>query len=199
MNNLDIWINVLSPLSILISIFVSAILIKKQIKLNYGLGLRNKSLGYSLYSNDRLRDARLKIERSFGSMFDINEPITMSEINEKIKGDSEVLPAIMTILAHWENMALAIHIGVADERVCYEMVASTLNQHVKVFRNFIETRQEKNPRIYYYLMALRRRWLDDLNNVRVTEFRPIESSEPKNIRRTLEDGLTRGKQTAKGN
>jgi hypothetical protein len=43
----------------------------------------------------------------------------------------------MTLLANWENMVLGVHSGIADEDVCFEMVASTILQHVKVFRNFI--------------------------------------------------------------
>ena len=68
----------------------------------------------------------------------------------KTQDAMEILPSIMTLLAHWENMALAIHRTVADEDTCFEMVASTMNQHINVFRNFIADRQEKNQRIYYH-------------------------------------------------
>ena len=45
-------------------------------------------------------------------------------------------------------------------------MASTMNQHINVFRNFIADRQEKNQRIYLsHLMCLRRRWDARLSNV----------------------------------
>lgn len=139
-------------------------------KLNYEVAKRSKSLSYSLYSNEHLRDARIKVEQVFGPLFLQKDAISMTEINKRIEGtkpnksdkDPELYASILTLLAHWENMALSIHVGIADEDVCYEMVASTLLQHVKVFRNFIDERRSRNPRIYMHLMGLQRRWADRL-------------------------------------
>jgi hypothetical protein len=178
----ELLIRLAGPVAILISVVVSGKYVLRQMKMNYSLNLRNKALGYSLYANEHLRDARIIIEREFGPLFSIKEPIPMAEINRKMEDQEEarasessrqILPSIMTLLAHWENMALAIHSNIADEDVCFEMVASTLNQHVKVFSNFIVDRRARNQRIYYHLLELNRRWDDWLINVRISKFQPV--------------------------
>lgn len=183
METLEILIRLASPLAILISVSISAFLIIKQIRMNYSMTLRNKSLQYSLYSNEHLRKSRMCIERSFGPLFDIKEPIPMKELLGKSSDDTadskELIPSIMTLLAHWENMALAIDSNIADEDVCFEMVASTLNQHVKIFRNLIEDRREKNRRIYFHLIELRRRWEEKLSDITISEFQPVLKSKKK--------------------
>lgn len=178
MTTLEILVRLAAPLAVLISISISAYFVMKQAKANYSMTLRNKALSYSLYANEHLRDARMCIEAALGPLFDIKEPIPMSVLHEKSKltedgGSNQLITSIMTILAHWENMGLAIDSKIADEDVCFEMVASTLNQHVKIFRNFIENRREKNDRIYYHLTALKRRWETRLSNVKIYEFQPV--------------------------
>ena len=184
MSTIEIIIRLASPLAILISISISAFLIIKQIRMNYSMTLRNKSLQYSLYSNEHLRKSRMCIEKTFGPLFDIKEPIPMKELLKKSNcsdsnNSNELIPSIMTLLAHWENMALAIDSNIADEDVCFEMVASTLNQHVKIFRNLIEDRREKNRRIYFHLIELRRRWEARLSDVTISEFQPVLRTEKK--------------------
>lgn len=183
MSELATYIPLASPMAILASIVFSGFWIRKQMRTNYHLALRTKALAYSLYANEHLRDARIKVERAFGPLFLIKEPLPMEAIREKendenLEDATEILPSIMTLLAHWENMALAIHCTVADEDTCFEMVASTMNQHINVFRNFIADRQEKNQRIYYHLMCLRRRWDARLSNVTITEMAPVLGGKP---------------------
>lgn len=168
----EVIVGLAGPSAILLGVGVSAWLVLQQMKLHYTVNRRNKALGYSLYANEHLRDARIKVEEAFGRLFEIREPIPMEKINETMESDPEVLPSIMTLLAHWENMALAIDSQIADDSVCYEMVASTLNQHVKIFRNFIEERRDNNKRIYHHLMELRRRWDARLSDVQVSDFQP---------------------------
>ena len=162
-----------SPLVVAIGILVSTLHIKQQMRMTYNLHMREKSLSYSLYSNQHLRDARLKIEREFGPLFSIKEAISMNELNIKVKEDSEILASIMTILAHWENMALAINSGIADNEVCRDMVSSTLIQHLRVFYNFVEERREKNPRIYLNLINLSRKWQDELGQTTSVQYNPV--------------------------
>lgn len=173
MSKIEIAVRLIGPVVILIGICISAFLVIRQMKMQNRTNRRTKALTYSLYSNEHLRDSRLKIEQAFGSMFSLNEPIPMAEIEKKIEEDPEILSSIFTLLAHWENMSLAIYAGIADDGVCYEMVASTLNQHVKIFRNFIEDRRKNNPRIYYHLTELRRRWEERLGDVHVLSFKPV--------------------------
>ncbi|WP_227818041.1 DUF4760 domain-containing protein [Nitrogeniibacter aestuarii] len=167
------YILLLSPLVVAIGILISSLLIKKQMQMTYNLHRREKALSYSLYSNAHLRDARLKIEKEFGPLFGIREAISMKEIKEKVGKDSEIQAAIMTILAHWENMALAIITGIADNEVCRDMVASTLIQHLRVFYNFVEERREKNPRVYINLVKLSRRWQDELGQTPHVDYNPV--------------------------
>ena len=163
----------LSPIVVLVSVMTSAYMIMRQMRLQYDLNIRNKSLSYSLYANEHLRDARIKVEEKFGSLFGIKEAIPMDEIRKRTEEDNELYASILTLLAHWENMALSIHSGIADDDVCFEMVASTLIQHVKVFRNFIESRREGNPRIYDHLMTLRRNWEERLVLIQRSNLPPL--------------------------
>ena len=161
------------PAAILIGVIVSAFTIRRQMRIQYKSSLRNKSLSYSLYSNSHLRDARIEIESAFGPLFSVLESITNSEIENKAKEFPNIKTSIMTLLAHWENMALSIHCDMADDDVCYEMVSSTLLQHVRVFRNFIDKRRETNPRFYDHLMRLRRDWEDRSIEIKRANILPI--------------------------
>lgn len=96
-------------LLLILSIVVSAWMVRRQMRMSYMLTLRTKALSYSLHASEHLRDARLKLEMEYGSLFKRRGAIPIGEIEEKTEKDPELLSAIMTILAHWENMALAIH------------------------------------------------------------------------------------------
>jgi len=170
----------LGPIAIFSGIIVSAIFVRRQIRMNYLLSLRNKGFEYSLYSREPLLKSRVRIEQKFGNLFKKKEPIPMNEIEKIIEEDradentdSTLLSDILTLLAHWENMALAIYSGVADEDVCFEMVAGTMIQHVKVFRNFIDDRKASNDRAYYYLLKLRRRWEEKLSTFARSDFQEV--------------------------
>ena len=175
----EVALGLIGPVVVALGIIVSSRMIRKQMRLNYNLNIRNKSLQYSLYANEHLRDARIEVERVFGPMFAIAEAIPMAEIREKMNsnngstGENHVYASILTLLAHWENMALSIDVGLSDDDVCFEMVASTLIQHVKIFRNFIEERRSNNPRVYDHLMSLRRRWEDRLMKIQRSNFQPL--------------------------
>lgn len=163
----------LAPVAIIVSVFVSAFFLSRQIRMNFLLSLRNRSFEFSLYSREPLLKARVRVEQRFGNLFERIEPISIADIDKSIEEDSQVLSDILTLLAHWENMALAVYSGVADEDVCFEMVAGTLKQHVWVFRSFIEQRKRKNDRAYYYLLKLRRRWEERLSNFTKSEFQTV--------------------------
>ena len=161
----DIGVRLLGPLGIFIGVVVSAIMIRRQMRLNYDLAIRNKSVGYSLYANEHLRDARIKVDQSFGPLFLRTGAVPMEEINDTTSKDLELYASILTLLAHWENMALSIETGIADDEVCFEMVGSIVIQHVRVFKGFIDERRDVNSRSYRYLIALQRRWNDRLMQI----------------------------------
>lgn len=130
----------------------------KQMQVNYELSLRNRSLSYSLYATSHVRDARIKIEKYMRDEIKAGKPMTMQKLEEYSKVDSDIKSHVLTILAHWENLALAIHSEVADEEVAYEMVAGTLVQHVTVFGDFIKDRQMTNRNAYKHLLRLQDSW-----------------------------------------
>lgn len=89
MNTID-WefvVRAAGPFVIFVGIVVSAALVRRQMRLNYDLAIRNKSVGYSLYANEHLRDSRIAIERAFGQMNMRRAAISLEEI-EKTKQDS---------------------------------------------------------------------------------------------------------------
>ena len=182
MDTTEIMIRILGPATIILGIGVSATLVIRQMRMQYRLNLRNKALSYTLYANEHVRDARIKIEEAFGSIFLRIDPIPLPDMEQKIVDDDELLPAILTLLAHWENMALAIHSGVCDNKVCFEMVASTLIQHVKIFENFIGERKQRNPRVYFYLRKLRTSWEDAIANMSTSKFSPIISKKENSLK-----------------
>jgi hypothetical protein len=167
------YILLLSLITTTLGILISSLLIRKQMRITYNLHLRDKALSYSLFSNPSLIEARLKIESEFGPLFEIRESIAMKTIKETAANNSEIISAIMTVLAHWENMALAIKAGTADKEVCRDMVASTLIQHLRVFYNFLEKRREQNPRIYINLVKLGRDWQDELGQTPSVDYNPV--------------------------
>ena len=169
----DQWISLAGPIIIALGIIVSATLLIKQMKVNYSLSIREKAINYSVYANKNLIDARATLDQKFGSVFERSEAIPTQKIDEISKDHPEVQIAILTILAHWENMALAIETGIADNEVCRNMVASSLIQNTRVFRSFIDRRRELNPRYYMNLIKLRRRWEDELGDMPQVKFNPV--------------------------
>lgn len=167
------WLGILSPFIIAISTLVSASLVLYQLRVNYNLAIREKAIGYSVYANKDLREARALIDRSFGPVFTRSEAIPTKDIDAVISEEPEVELAILTILAHWENMALAIKSGIADNEVCRNMAASSLIQNTRVFRSFIDRRRELNPRYYMNLIHLRRQWESELGDLPTVQFNPV--------------------------
>jgi len=145
-------------------------LLTKQIKSQYEWSMRQCALSYSLTKSERLREARINLNNAFGILAGKKEALTLREIDEAIKINSSVYTDIIYLLAHWENMALAIHTKVADETVAFEMVAGMVISYVRVFRNFIERRRGLNPRAYDYLLALAKEWEDRLHQVKKPPF-----------------------------
>jgi hypothetical protein len=170
------WINLLGVIIALLGVTASNLLIRRQIKIfleqldahernmrmDYKLALRTKALSYSLYSNLHLRDARLNIEEVFKAYIREQKVIPRSRIQQETDENHELYSDIMTLLAHWENMALAIYSDVADKQVAKNMVAFTLVKHVHIFSEFINDRKHVNPRAYSNLLRLADEWREAL-------------------------------------
>ncbi len=129
---------------------------------------KQTALTYSVANRPELREARASIDRAFKEI-EIGRPI--GELNppsqEMIKitlERSDLSPtSLVLLLGHWENLALAINNGVADEYMAYEMVATTVRRHVTFFRDFIATRRRTSPRYYSNLILLNERWCEFLD------------------------------------
>ena len=145
-------------------------LLTKQIRNQYEWSTRQYALSYSLTKSDRLREARINLDNAFGILAGKKEALTHSEIDSAIEKNPSIYTDIIHLLAHWENMALAIHTKVADETVAFEMSAGMVISYVRVFRNFIERRRELNPRAYDYLLTLAKEWEDNLRHVKRPPF-----------------------------
>ena len=145
-------------------------LLTQQIKSQYEWSTRQCALSYSLIKSERLRKARITLDNAFGLLAGKKEALTLSDIDKAIEENTSVYTDIIYLLAHWENMALAIHTKVADETVAFEMVAGMVVSYARVFRNFIDRRKEVNPRAYDYLMDLAKRWEDRLRQVTQPQF-----------------------------
>lgn len=149
-------------------------LLTKQIRNQYEWSTRQFALNYSITHNSRLREARIKLDEAFGVFtFGKCEALTIKQIDEAIEKEPSIYTDISYILAHWENMALAIDAHIANEKVAFEMVAGMVISYVCMFRNFIEKRKELNPRAYEYLLRRAKIWEDRLQNLDRPQFTPF--------------------------
>ena len=133
-------------------------LLRKQIQSHYEWSRRLQALEYSITKNDSVRQARARLDEAFNVLERTDEALSLDIIDKAINDDRTLYTDIIHILAHWENLALAIHQKVADEEVAFEMVAGTLRYYVDIFGNFIERRKRSNPRAYHYLLELKETW-----------------------------------------
>lgn len=149
-------------------------LLYKKANNQYTWTKREKALGYSLTQSAQHLQSRVTLERQFGNFFDKTEPLNTEIIDAACKEHPDILTHIRVILGHWENMALAIHVDICDEDVCYEMVGSTIIQTVRVFRNHIDRIRDKNKEAYKYLLELARHWDKRKSGIEVPEFSKID-------------------------
>ena len=146
-------------------------LLTEQIRDQYEWSTRQFALTYSITHNSRLREARIKLDEAFGILTSGKpEALTLKQIEEAIEKDPSIYTDISYLLAHWENMALAIKTDVVNGNVAYEMVAGMVISYVRVFRNFIDTRREDNPQAYDYLLDLSKDWEKLKNNTKTPHF-----------------------------
>ena len=158
-----VWVQMVAVLVALGAVFFQLRKMQQRMNFDHRLHMRSKALSYSLFSNEHLRDSRVNIEKHFGSNIKTGAPIPSERIDCIIRAEGDdsnnhLYSDIMTLLAHWENMALAIHKEVADEDTAREMVGATLIRHVEIFDHFIRARQGSNRRAYRYLLPLKQRW-----------------------------------------
>ena len=120
------------------------------------------SLSYSLTKSERSQKARIAIETCFVDFRCRAEPIPYPEIDKALCQYGDINTYIYDMLGHWENMALSIKRGIANENVAFEMVASMVITYVVNFQEYIRDRQKRNPRAYAYLVAMAYAWIKRL-------------------------------------
>jgi hypothetical protein len=128
---------------------------------------RGRALEYSIARAPHLRELRDKIDCVFLPEKYQGTAVPLDELKKAFAGDESVKTSLISLLAHWENLALTVAAGVTDEDMAFEMVASTLVAYVERFKEFIDDRRqpqggEPNDRIYAYLLALAGRWSEPL-------------------------------------
>lgn len=160
---IQIVIGVILILSFIVAAFQLKLL-RKQLGYQYEWSRREKTLNYSLSKNKELQQQRKCLDELFGSIHNRKGGIPKAEIEEKLKNDKTAYTVISTLLAHWENLALAIKCDVVDKGVAFEMTAGMLIDYVKAFHEFIEGRRDNNnPNAYKYLRTLAKEWEDELD------------------------------------
>ncbi|MDM8560304.1 DUF4760 domain-containing protein [Candidatus Parabeggiatoa sp. HSG14] len=133
----------------------------------YKWSMRKYAMSYSLSHSEPFRQARSNLEKAFCIFNTETSVLAMEEIEKVTKNNPSIHADILYVLAHWENMALAIREKIADEKVAFEMVATTVVLFTKVFKEFIEWRHKKTDgRAYEYLIPLSDKWETKLNKVK---------------------------------
>lgn len=131
---------------------------------HYDWDRKKTALSYSVTNKAELRDARTRIQRVFyeleaGRAVDDLRGPSYEVIDSMIESSPDLSSTdVVLLLGHWENLALAIHHGVADEQIAFDMVASTVRRHVEFFRDFIAHRRGEKGRYYDNLILLNERW-----------------------------------------
>lgn len=127
------------------------------VKEQYIWNKRSGALAYSLFKSDTLRKAKIKLDEEFGSL-SVTNKLDIKVIKEKIAKDRSIETDIQTVLGHWENMALAIDTGVADEDVAFYMVANQVKLYHNAFKEFIDEVRLLYPQRYVHLTELYKKW-----------------------------------------
>lgn len=163
-------LGVLATSSIVVVGYFQLRAIHRQIRNDHERKMRENSLNYSLTKNEIHRQARMQLEAVFGSALLNEDALPADSIYAKINENPGVETSIRTLLGHWENMALAIHVNVADEEVAYEMVAGSVITTVETYRPYIDRERRKNPRLYKYLTKLANIWRERRHGISKPNF-----------------------------
>lgn len=135
--------------------------LQKTVKDQYIWNKNSGALAYSLFKSDTLRETKIRLDNAFGAL-SITNTLDLKTIKDRIKEDSKIEIDIQTVLGHWENMALAISTGVADEDVAFSMVANQVSLYYNTFKEYIDDVRNLYPRRYAKFTWLYKRWKERL-------------------------------------
>lgn len=116
------------------------------------------ALSYSLVRWATHVEARRELTNYFGPTTHESQTIPLAKINAACDENPNVRNWLRTVLNHWENMALAVHEGVADEDTAFEMVSVRVINTAKHYRAYIDDILKHNPLSYKHLVWLTDRW-----------------------------------------
>lgn len=119
---------------------------------------REYALTYSLTRTPAHVDSRQSLGEIFGPTTADCPILDLETIDRAIESDKTVLSKIRLLLNHWENMALAIYRGVADEQTAFEMVSQRVINTVRHYQHYINRVHDQSPVSYKYLIWLTNRW-----------------------------------------
>jgi len=167
--DLAVWAPLMEVAAVLVAVVVAyrqLRLLRKQLETQDRKARRDEALKYSLARARELRPVREYVDRAFPPGEWQNKTVPIEVIDEAAARDARLQTEMISLLAHWENLALTVHSDVCDEDMAFEMVASTLVEYVNRFGAFIEQRrQTQSRRLYVYLLSLAKRWRQRLDKV----------------------------------
>lgn len=133
-------------------------LVRTQLVEDFRWKRSEKALEYSFHRTDVVRNARGSVYREFGNPTGHDEPISLITLQDAFKRDPQVEEDLITLLAHVENIALAIHSELIDEEVVYHLVAATCVAIMNAFSEFIEHRGAEQPSYLSEAKLVMGRW-----------------------------------------
>ncbi len=154
----------LSSLGVMIGIFLglkSLAQQKKDLSSNVNWKSRLKSLDYSRSNCPKYDESQSILEGA--DMFkeyykkikkDRSTTIPIAIIKEK----KDAIKNIVVLLAHWENLALAIDVSVADEETAKAMTRTNVINTMTLYSEFIKEEKGAAPGKYDHLIRLATKW-----------------------------------------
>ena len=170
--NTDQWIAIIEIAIVIIGALAGINqlrLVGRQLRRDAARERVNRALEFSASRNILLRNAVTEVNE----ILDKNlEGKTLSDknfakiVNQLLDTDPNFETRLRMLLAQWENLALSISAGSADEDIAFEMFRGTILEDFRKYQPYIERVRKKNERKYVYLERLVKRWQRLHNNKR---------------------------------
>lgn len=93
---------------------------------------------------------RQRVEATFPPA-EWTEPIALEQILSAFEADTELEPALLTMIEQMELLALPVCAKAADEDMAFELVGSTVVRYATAFRRYIEFRRSSQDRADFYI------------------------------------------------
>ncbi|GEM_PF-6277109 len=124
----------------------------------YELATRANALDYSISRNWPYRESRRAIEKAFGGVDNREQPVTVEEVERAKEQYPNIEDDLRILLGNFENLALAIHAGVADEDVAFQLLGAPFLKTADIFMPYMLAKQKVHPSRYLNLLELKKDW-----------------------------------------